>query len=245
VEGDGGGPFVRYCLGLAARKKPERRKDPDPVRAPGSVRALRSGAGASLAAGSQDFQTLEDVTQQRLKIDAPEIVIGRAPMGRETLSAIEEELAESVGRAPQATLPYGDRISNAPGAKAPHNALASAPEIVVSQAPAGRSTLSAIEEELRVREASAPSIEIVDSCAEEERIPEDFEVFEMATFIVRGRDIARLSSEALRRRFVEEHLLHRLPAHSMDGVGRVEVTPWTVRGTVVVRVWCRIPPGSA
>ena len=53
--------------------------------------------------------------------------------------------------------------------------------------------------------------------------------------------MARLSSDALRRQFVEEHLLARLPSPSMDDIDRVDVTPWTVQGTLVVRVWCRLP----
>jgi hypothetical protein len=28
----------------------------------------------------------------------------------------------------------------------------------------------------------------------------------------------------------------------MDDIDRVDVTPWTVQGTLVVRVWCRLPP---
>jgi hypothetical protein len=30
-----------------------------------------------------------------------------------------------------------------------------------------------------------------------------------------------------------------LPVGSIDEVDRVDVTPWTVQGTLVVRVWCR------
>jgi hypothetical protein len=63
----------------------------------------------------------------------------------------------------------------------------------------------------------------------------------MATFVVRG-DLAQLSSVAARRRFVTDRLLHRLPVESIEEVDRIDVTPWTVRGTVIVRVWCRVPP---
>jgi hypothetical protein len=27
---------------------------------------------------------------------------------------------------------------------------------------------------------------------------------------------------------------------SLDDVVRIDVTPWTVRGTLIVRVWCRL-----
>jgi hypothetical protein len=49
-----------------------------------------------------------------------------------------------------------------------------------------------------------------------------------------------LASETQRRRFVEIYLLQRLPAQDMARVDRVDVTPWTVRDTLVVRVWCRV-----
>ena len=138
--------------------------------------------------------------------DAPEISVVEAPAGRETLALIAEEARPP--RAPQDTLTYGDRISNAPGAKTP------------SRAPAP----------LAAAEASPPA-----SVAE---VP--FAIFEMLTFVVQGPEIAQLSSDTVRRRFVEEHLLQRLPAKDMAQVERVDVTPWTVRGTVVVRVWCKL-----
>jgi hypothetical protein len=28
----------------------------------------------------------------------------------------------------------------------------------------------------------------------------------------------------------------------MDDVDRIDVTPWTVKGTVIVRVWCVVRP---
>jgi hypothetical protein len=31
----------------------------------------------------------------------------------------------------------------------------------------------------------------------------------------------------------------------MDDIDRVDVTPWTVQGTLVVRVWCRLPAAKA
>ncbi|MBN2194390.1 MAG: hypothetical protein JW751_16355 [Polyangiaceae bacterium] len=69
----------------------------------------------------------------------------------------------------------------------------------------------------------------------------DFEIHEMVTFVVRG-DIGRLASDHARREFVSQYLGHRLPVTAMNGVDRIDVTPWTVKGTVVVRVWCRVPP---
>jgi hypothetical protein len=130
--------------------------------------------------------------------DGPEVSVVEGPVGRETLALIAE-LARPI-RAEQPTLNYGDRISNAPGAKTPSRAPL--PPVVPTAAPLA--------------------------------------IFEMLTFVVQGADIASLSSEAVRRRFVEEHLLQRVPAQDMARVERIDVTPWTVQGTVVVRVWCKV-----
>jgi hypothetical protein len=96
----------------------------------------------------------------------------------------------------QNTLPYDDKISNAPGAKSP------------SRAPAPSAAVS-------------------------------IEIFELLTFIIRGNQAFDLTTDALRRRFVGEHILHRLPSRSLDDVERIEVTPWTAKGTMVMRVWCK------
>jgi len=132
---------------------------------------------------------------------SPEITIREGIAGRETLAAILEETRPEA-RAPQTTLPYGDRVSNAPGARTPSSAPAATPA-------KGKST--------------------------------GVEIFEMMTYVVRGIEAAKLSSDALRRQFVEENLMERLPTRSMDEIDRVDVTPWTIQGTLVVRVWCRLP----
>lgn len=153
--------------------------------------------------------------------DAPLIEISEAPAGRETMEAIAEELASEM-RPRQNTLPYADRISNAPGARLP------------SRAPTPKE---------EARRDSAPEVTVT---AETEiapptprLAPEGVEIFELLTFIVRGNKIGDLSTDALRRRFVEQSLLHRIPGNSIDTVERIEVTPWTAKGTMVVRVWCR------
>jgi hypothetical protein len=143
--------------------------------------------------------------------DAPEVSFAEGPVGRETLALIVEQARPL--RPPQSTLSYGDRISNAPGARTP------------SQAPA-----PSVGPDLATR-AKPPESGAAEA---------PFAIFEMLTFVVQGPEIAQLSSDAVRRRFVEEHLLHRLPAKNMAQVDRVDVTPWTVRGTVVVRVWCKV-----
>lgn len=149
--------------------------------------------------------------------EAPLIEISETPAGRETMAAIAEELSEAA-RPRLNTLPYGDRISNAPGARLP------------SRAPTGPARDSSSE--ITVTDAAptpaAPRIE-----------SGELEIFELLTFIVRGNKVGDLSTDALRRRFVGEHLLHRVPGGSLDHVERIEVTPWTAKGTMVVRVWCK------
>ncbi len=116
-----------------------------------------------------------------------------------------------------------------PDARAPARAGGPAP---------GRATLDAIEQQLASWAETGKPPKAPTNLTRDEA---SFDVFEMATFVVRG-DLAQLSSAAARRRFVADRLLHRLPVESLDDVDRIDVTPWTVRGTVIVRVWCRVPP---
>jgi hypothetical protein len=136
------------------------------------------------------------------------------------LAAITEELAESM-RPRQNTLPYADKIPNAPGARLPSRAPTPSPH--------------------KLHHDDGPEVTVTDEPAPPTpRINgEVLEIFELLTFIVRGNKVGDLSTDALRRRFIEQHLLHRVPAGSLDTVERVEVTPWTAKGTMVVRLWCR------
>jgi hypothetical protein len=157
--------------------------------------------------------------------EAPVIEISETPVGRETLAAITEELAESM-RPRQNTLPYADKISNAPGARSPSRA----PAPPRSAAPA-KTAKSDEGPEVTISDEPAPPTPRLG--------PDVLEIFELLTFIIRGSGVGDLSTDALRRRFVAEHLLHRVPSGSIDDVERIEVTPWTAKGTMVVRVWCR------
>jgi hypothetical protein len=197
-----------------------------------------------VAYGPAGRETLDAITSEALgssqRDTGPEIQVGESFAGRDTLAAIAEEVRPGV-RQEQDTLPYADRISNAPGAQSPkRKALPqrgeSLPEISIRQTSAGRDTMAAIAAELS--SDSAP--ESPPASTARAASPAAPEIFEMVTFVVRGPDAARLSTEALRRRFAEEQLLHRLPVSSADDIDRVDVTPWTVRDTFVVRVWCRV-----
>ena len=169
-------------------------------------------------AGRETLAAIEEELQapSLIAAEAPLIEISEAPAGRDTLAAIEEELAESMTRPRQNTLPYGDRISNAPGARAPSRA----PKPPVDDAP-----------QITVAPEPPPP--------RPKPIADRIEIFELLTFIVRGNKLGDHTTDALRRRFVEQNLLHRVPSGSMDTVERIEVTPWTAKGTMVVRVWVR------
>lgn len=129
-----------------------------------------------------------------------------------------------------------------------------APEISFVEAPAGRETLAAIAEEARSvrppqdtlnygdRISNAPGANTPSQAAKgPSQAP--FAIFEMLTFIVQGQDITQLSSDGARRRFVAQHLLQRLPASDMTRVERIDITPWTARGSIVIRVWCKLDGG--
>jgi hypothetical protein len=175
-------------------------------------------------AGRETMAAIEaELAAPRLaNAEAPVIEISETPAGRETMAAIAEELAESM-RPRQNTLPYADRISNAPGARSPSRA----------PAPPAPPPASKVDDgpEITVGAEAAPLTPRLS--------PDVLEIFELLTFIIRGSGVGDLSTDALRRRFVEEHLLHRVPSGSIADVERIEVTPWTAKGTMVVRVWCR------
>ncbi len=184
----------------------------------------------------------------------PEISVHERIAGRETLAAIAEEQAPGV-RERQNTRGY-EEPDSVPKARSIETSL---PDISVRETIAGRETLAAIGEELaRVSaqnrgvseptlpaDAAAPasgsSAEAAAKTSDIEQTLDALEVFEMVTFVVRG-DITRLSSHQARLSFVERRLLHRLPIKDMAQVDRVDVTPWTVQGNVILRVWCRVPP---
>jgi len=177
------------------------------------------------AAGRDTMAAIEEelAAPRPSSAEAPLIEISESPAGRETMAAIAEELAE-VMRPRQNTLPYADKISNAPGARSPSRAPA--PPAPPPPAPAADDG-----PEVTIGSEPAPLTPRL--------APEALEIFELLTFIIRGSGVGDLSTDALRRRFVEEHLLHRVPSGSIADVERIEVTPWTAKGTMVVRVWCR------
>ena len=170
--------------------------------------------------------------RRSLAPSAPEVKLGYATAGRETMAAIAEELANEM-RPRQNTLPYADRISNAPGARLPSRLPSPQADAPRPSAPKPSAPTPDDGPEVTVTaedDVAPPTPRLA---------PDDVEIFELLTFIVRGNRIGDLSTDALRRRFVEQNLLHRIPGAAIDAVERIEVTPWTAKGTMVVRVWVR------
>jgi hypothetical protein len=127
------------------------------------------------------------------------------------------------------TLGYEDRPREP---RPPHG---SSPELItIEEAPIGRNTLHAIEQELL--NAATPAMPI--------RMPTaqgaSAEIFEISTFVVVGDEIYTKASEPLRRAFVEQRLLHRLPVRSMQDVVRIDLSRGPVEATTVLRVWTKV-----
>lgn len=196
----------------------------------------------------------------------PILEIGQAPVGRETLAAIAIELLEpdpAFLLVEQCAPESGETVLPTPkppadpkeGATEKTNPAAPSrfrrrtlgfsdhpPELGGTSAPEG-SFMPVAQEETGSRQALHAELDHWARTGEaspgSRRDLDSWEVFEMATFVVRG-DVTRLSSMTARREFVGERLLHRLPVDSLEQVDRIDITPWTVHGTVIVRVWCRV-----
>jgi hypothetical protein len=177
--------------------------------------------------------------------------------GRETLSAIADELAREAPekhRPKLDTLNYEDRPRSAKRAE-----QESSPEVItIGEAPVGRATMAAIDEALaadaRAMMAAAEAAEARHGASSANAVRakvgslpalEPAEIFEISTFIVEGDEIFSKASERSRRDFVAQRLLHRLPALSMEEVVRIDVSRGAAANTVILRVWSKVgqPPG--
>jgi hypothetical protein len=175
----------------------------------------------------------------RTNVSYPEITVRAAPLGRETLAAIEAEIANGAAielRDQVDTVRYEDRPRQP---STPRTLMGSSPEIItISESPIGRATRDAIEEDL-AHEALAAAL-----------APQPVrragvgtsKIFEISIFVIEGEEIAVGAPEEVRRAFVEQRLLHRLPALSMDDVLRISISPTIAFNTVIVRVWSRVGP---
>ncbi|MCB9605000.1 MAG: hypothetical protein H6716_00325 [Polyangiaceae bacterium] len=189
----------------------------------------------------------------------PEIEIGQSTAGHETLAAIAEEVQREAAQIARDRGWNGDEGEEARSSVRPKMTTmsfeerprrdSSSPEVItISEAPIGRSTMEDLERDavadalgrgLRVSEPPRRTAQS-QAAMSAPRISQKMEVFEMITFVVRANDAGRLSSMRSRKDFVAEKLMHRLPIESPDDIERVDVTPWTEKGTVILRVWCRV-----
>jgi hypothetical protein len=180
--------------------------------------------------------------QPRVNVSYPDITIKEAPVGRETLAAIEEELA---GRAPSfreklETVRYHERPRQP---SSPTSLRASSPELItISEAPIGRATMDAIEEDL-AREALAAALAPQPLRGPR---PATSRIFEISVFVieVECNELSVKSTDEVRRAFVKQRLLHRVPALSMDDVVRISVSPTMFANTLIVRVWSAVGPAG-
>jgi hypothetical protein len=204
--------------------------------------------------------TIEIVEKRRRPEGSlPEIKIGYAPAGRATLEAIADELAPHP--LPPLIEESSSPVISVRESFAEHETLAAilaeargdgetaaVPSVPASNAAPGPAVVPvAVIPVAAALPPAAPSPEedeeslAVTAVRKVASPPQaaPLEILEMVTFIVRGADAARLASEPLRRQFVEERLLARLPVTSMAAVDRVDAAPWTAPGTLVIRVFCK------
>jgi hypothetical protein len=138
------------------------------------------------------------------------------------------------------TLGYEDRPRE-PRPRAPQS---SSPELItIEETPIGRTTLHAIEEELLNEPrlaAHAPLGPGAGVARPAVAAPAATEIFEISTFVVTGEEIYGKASEASRRAFVAERLLHRLPVLSMEDVVRIDLSRSPTPGAVILRVWTKV-----
>jgi hypothetical protein len=177
----------------------------------------------------------------------PEITLRRGPAGRETLAAIVEELAQDPATAVRPkldTIGYEERPKHRSSSRPPP--MGSSPELIsIGEAPIGRATQSAIEDALVAETLATTALaEAARPQASPLAAPAPAEVFEISTFVVEGDEIFTKVSEQSRRDFVEQRLLHRLPALSMHEVVRIDVSRGAASKTVILRVWSKVarPP---
>jgi len=186
--------------------------------------------------------------------EGPEIEVGQGQAGRETLAAIAHEMfgegreirtsieVGEASREPRHTMSYEDRPLTPLVRPMQRTRTAT---LDYAERPA-RTKRSPHVPELDEGRGSHPT----SSTSDHKGSPvapgaeAEFEIHEMITFVVKG-DLAQLSSTTARRDFVRDHLMHRLPVSRLSEVDRIDVTPWTVKGTVIVRVWCHVPAAPA
>jgi hypothetical protein len=162
------------------------------------------------------------------------------------LAAIAEELANDAATAIRPkldTIGYEERPKHRSSSRPPQG---SSPELIsIGEAPIGRATQAAIEDALAAETlATAARAEASRAHVAPLAAPGPADIFEISTFVVEGEEIFTKVSEQSRRDFVEQRLMHRLPALSMNEVVRIDVSRGAAPNTVILRVWSKVgrPP---
>lgn len=166
---------------------------------------------------------------------SPEVItIGEATMGRATMEAIDEALAAEA----RAMMAAAEADAEAEAEDEPTVVLKAPPgSIDGPPASVARARTSAVD----TRHAASfnPSRVTQPGVAPRATL-EPAQIFEISTFIVEGEEIFSKASDKSRRDFVEQRLLHRLPALSMEEVVRIDVSRGAAPNTVILRVWSKV-----
>lgn len=184
------------------------------------------------------------------KADGPELEFHLVPAGRETLAAITAELVPPSGRSShgdgtdEPTTGVRQRQRTHGYSEPPPQALSESPRMTMpGVAPPANAPPKPKAERVSkdtIDALASAMLEVAPSPPSARSRAQALEVFELVTFVIKGDDLGQLSTEATRREFVVERLMHRLPIATVDQIDRVDLTPWTVRGTVILRVWCKV-----
>ena len=183
------------------------------------------------------------------KADGPDLEFHLVPAGRETLAAITAELLPGrISHADEATEPTtgvrSRQRTRGYSEPPPQPSLAgrmTMPGVAPpANAPAGLKTDRVSKDTIDA--LATAMLDVSPSPLSARSRAQALEVFELVTFVIKGDDLGQLSTETTRRDFVAERLMHRLPIAAIDQIDRVDVTPWTERGTLILRVWCKVRP---
>jgi len=205
-------------------------------------------------AGRETLAAISTTVAPRTEDRSPDLEFHLVPAGRETLAAITAELTPVSGRLSRASFSSEAGTTDEPktGVR-PRLATRGFSEPPPERVPVPRMTMPGVAPPANPPQAKSDRVskDTIDALASAMLDPtpppssarqraQSLDVFELVTFVVKGDDLGQLSTEATRREFVAERLMHRLPIAAVDQIDRVDVTPWTVRGTLILRVWCKV-----
>ncbi|MET0595890.1 MAG: hypothetical protein ABW133_24535 [Polyangiaceae bacterium] len=165
---------------------------------------------------------------------SPEVItIGEATMGRATMEAIDEALAAEARAMMAAAEADAEDEPTVVLRSPPGNGDIPPASVARARAPGAADARHA---------ASYSTSRVTQPGVAPRATLEPAKIFEISTFIVEGDEIFSKASDQSRRDFVEQRLLHRLPALSMAEVVRIDVSRGAAPNTVILRVWSKVGP---